>query len=70
MAVKQEIKYLRSKGGEIVEVRETRLLTRDMAIKLHCLDCAGGISKAVRECEINLCPLYLFRPYQKKKGDA
>lgn len=36
------------------------------AIKLKCIDCVGqeDISARVKHCEIRICPLWRFRPYQ------
>jgi len=34
------------------------------AIKLHCLECCGFMTKEVRLCGNLCCPMYPFRPYQ------
>lgn len=65
MAVKHTFKYLRSKGKIIEERTETKNLTRSEAIRYNCLDCSGGLVRDVRECTIQTCPLWIFRPYQK-----
>ncbi len=36
-------------------------ITRSRAIRLHCLDCAGGSSKEVTLCRIASCPLWQYR---------
>jgi hypothetical protein len=38
--------------------------SRKAAIKLNCLACANFQSAEVRECQVNTCPMYLYRPYQ------
>ena len=65
MAIKHNFKYLRSSSNGIEKRFETRNLTRKAAIKFHCLDCAGGQVAEIRTCDIELCPLWVFRPYQK-----
>lgn len=42
--------------------------TRKGAIKSYCQHCVGWseLPDAVRDCTAKLCPLYAFRPYQKK----
>lgn len=66
MAVTHTFKYCRNTQNGIEERVETRELTAKAAIKFHCLDCSGGLSKEVRECEIGNCALWPFRPYQQK----
>ncbi len=39
----------------------TKRLTPLKAIRAKCLDCSCGSTKAVRECPITDCPLYLYR---------
>lgn len=34
-------------------------------IKLKCLDCSAWVSKEVRNCQVNSCPLFPIRPFQK-----
>jgi hypothetical protein len=34
------------------------------AIALKCIDCCGGIKSEVRECQIQECVLWAFRPYR------
>lgn len=57
MAFNHTFKYL--KAGK--ERTETRNLSASRAIRFNCLDCSGGSEPEVRECEINLCPLWPFR---------
>jgi len=42
------------------------------AIKSHCQHCVGwsDLPAAVRDCTATACPLYAYRPYQKKKKVA
>jgi len=37
------------------------------AIRLKCLDCAGGSFSEVKNCEIETCPLYYYRFGKKHK---
>ena len=57
MAFRWVVSY--QKYGKTVENEEN--LTRDRAIKLKCLDCSGGSTKDVYECQIVKCPLYPYR---------
>jgi hypothetical protein len=47
---------IRTKSGELKKVK----LTRTKAIKIHCTECCG-YEYHPKECEIKLCPLWLFR---------
>ena len=38
-----------------------------MAIKAHCLECCWMDSVAIRECCSPACPLWEYRPYQKRR---
>lgn len=40
------------------------------AIKAKCLDCCCLDRIQVRECEIDDCPLWEYRPYRQKTGDV
>jgi hypothetical protein len=40
--------------------------SRTWAIKAKCYECCCGEKKAVRDCGITTCPLFNFRPYQKR----
>jgi hypothetical protein len=40
--------------------------TRQQCVKAMCLDCVGFRSAAVRDCGDRLCPLWKFRPFQRK----
>ena len=42
-------------------------LTPLKAIKYFCLECGVGDKKMIAECTDEHCPLYPFRPYQKRK---
>ena len=68
--IKHTFEYLRSTSNEIVRKKETRNLTRGTAIKFKCLDCSGGSTTEVAGCAIQTCPLWVFRPYQKRQLKA
>jgi len=68
--IKHTFKYLKSNGTQPVEKVATRELTRSAAIKFYCLDCSGGYTAEVRDCEIKLCPLFPFRPKYGPKPEA
>ncbi len=36
------------------------------ASKAKCLDCCCYVREDVETCQVYLCPLHAFRPYQKK----
>lgn len=48
--------------------------TRSQAIKAKCAECVGctvdntepGFRNTIRDCTSKTCPLWSFRPYQKK----
>ena len=52
--------------------------TRGNAIKAKCAECMGctanqlesGFRSSIRDCSSFDCPLYAFRPYQKKTGSV
>ena len=46
---------------EVARLRKAGKLTRAKAIRLHCIDCAGGTPYAVGKCENTTCPLWEFR---------
>jgi len=66
MAIMHTFEYVRAKGQKIELFTDTKLLTQKSAIKYHCLDCSGGSVVEARNCIIPTCPLYPFRPFQKK----
>ena len=39
---------------------------RKLAINMFCLDCVGENVSAVRTCTAPCCPLFHFRPFQRK----
>ena len=57
MAFLHTFKYL--SGGR--EVEETKSLSPAKAIRYNCLDCSGGSSNEVANCDIKKCPLWPFR---------
>lgn len=42
--------------------------SRKEAIKAKCLDCAGWQREEIKNCPIDTCPLFYFRPYAPQKG--
>ena len=42
-------------------MKGTKRLTRALAIKKHCSDCAGDTKKEVICCELTDCPLWPYR---------
>ena len=41
--------------------------SRKAAIYLFCAECVGGSSSEARKCDIQVCPLWLYRPGAGKK---
>lgn len=41
--------------------------SRTAAVRLHCISCSGDITQDVNTCAVEDCPLWAFRPYQKKQ---
>ena len=66
MAKKHTFQYLKSTSAGVERRTETRNLTRSQAIRFQCLDCCGGYSAEVKECHLETCPLWVFRPYQNQ----
>lgn len=52
--------------------------TRGQAIKAKCAECVGctiegverGFRATIRDCTSNECPLWVFRPYQRKAANV
>jgi len=49
--------------------------SRKAAIDAFCWDCMGGdgnvgVTRMIRDCTSPSCPLFSFRPYQKKKASS
>lgn len=44
--------------------------SRLCGVKAKCLDCVGfeDAPNRIRDCSVNICPLWPYRPYQTKKG--
>lgn len=38
------------------------------AIKMQCLDCQGEDEQGIADCGDRCCPLWHFRPFQRKKA--
>ena len=64
-----QINYLKnvleSKRG-IVKDSYTKVAPRSRAIKSKCLDCSNYVMEEVANCNIDSCPLWNYRPYQKR----
>ena len=43
--------------------------SRSAGVKLKCLECSNYQTKEIRECNINSCGLWPFRPYQSTKEE-
>lgn len=41
--------------------------SKPAAIKAKCLDCSAYQKEEITYCKASTCPLYKFRPYQKKE---
>lgn len=52
-----------------VKTYEASLKSRTAAVKAFCQECAGYDRKVIRYCTDKGCPLWTWRPYQKKKKD-
>ena len=58
----------------IVKWEQSNKKSRQLAIAANCASCMGcsethmepGFKKAISACTILNCPLWIFRPYQKK----
>jgi hypothetical protein len=44
----------------------TMKLSTKQAIKAKCMDCASFQKEEITECSVKTCPLYAYRPYQKR----
>jgi hypothetical protein len=44
---------------------------RNQAIKAKCLECVAyeDVNETIGRCQVKLCPIWNFRPYQKEKND-
>lgn len=49
----------------IVERAFSRACSPRAAIKAKCLDCSHFDRAEIADCQVVLCPLHAFRPYQK-----
>jgi hypothetical protein len=60
----------KAKGrAERIKSLESKKLTRHEAILANCYDCQGGYCDGVKDCEIETCLFYQYRPYRDgKKG--
>ena len=71
--VQKGIKQLRAEINSIPEARRFLPIVDAMvkgsmskAVKLKCIECSNYQTSEVRDCVILSCPLFPFRPYQKK----
>jgi len=51
-------------------MRKTKRYTRSQAIKTKCLDCCGGVTTEIRNCNIPECSLYPYRMGGEDGWDA
>lgn len=40
------------------------------AVKAKCLECGGLTVEEVRDCRVYYCPLWLYRPFQRKAKEG
>jgi hypothetical protein len=40
--------------------------SRPLAVRMFCLECVGEDTSAITECADRCCPLWHFRPFQRK----
>lgn len=67
--VRQEMEFMCGKSKCDGLLKRFEKGSMKAAIALQCLNCAGGSSAEVRNCEITSCPLYLLRPWQSQRND-
>ncbi len=57
---------IKTKRLNPIEKFEKNPTSRKFAIYAHCWECSNFQKNEVMFCTIPNCPLYTFRPYQKK----
>lgn len=62
MAVKHTLRTISRSTHDVEEINVD--LTRGKAIKYFCLECLGGYQEDIRNCTVEKCALYPFRPYR------
>jgi hypothetical protein len=72
----KELESLKSKGIELpswilksqinVFIKAFSGKSKAAALKAKCIDCAAGYQLEITNCRIKSCPLWRYRPYQKK----
>ena len=40
--------------------------SRPLAVRMFCLECVGEDTSAITECTASCCPLWHFRPFQRR----
>jgi hypothetical protein len=51
---------------KVLDQEFTEDLTQRRAIRYQCLDCSGGVKADIKDCNVQTCPLFPFRPFQRK----
>ena len=51
------------------EVMTMKVLTPIKAIRAYCIECSGGMTKEVKLCTAEKCPLYPYRMGKRPKVD-
>ena len=46
-----------------------KVLTPIKAIRAYCIECSGGMTKEVKLCPVENCPLYPYRMGKRPKVD-
>ena len=47
-----------------------KVLTPIKAIRAYCIECSGGMTKEVKLCNVEKCPLYPYRMGKRPTADA
>lgn len=47
-----------------------KVLTPIKAIRAYCIECSGGMTKEVKLCPVEKCPLYPYRMGKRPTADT
>lgn len=47
-----------------------KVLTPIKAIQTYCIECSGGMTKAIKLCPVEKCPLYPYRMGKRSTADT
>ena len=47
-----------------------KVLTPIKAIRAYCVECSGGMTKEVKLCNVEKCPLYPYRMGKRPTADT